>query len=456
MSSYAQHYLYGSLDNDADLLRLAKKIAWRYNPVATRLLSTYKLPDVFAKLERDFRKASRVIQGVRTFVPPPTAAWLNRLPTALEQIAGSVRTHLASWDEGHQEVACLTNISRLVYDELLAVRSQWKGCEILWKKDRLVVPIGKIYLPDPDSNDLDEIYIGDFKLTICYKSFRQEESHLLDDLTAESLQAIQVGDVRLIDHGKPVLEEGYPHPHVNADGQVCFGDRLEPVLKMWNVFGLFDVICATVEALKSYNPSDKYEAVEKWRKFDTWAICEECKDRYTPPLECGCHICADCTSLCGNLGCLADCPQCHTFARCTECRCRHCEDHATACQACGNDVCLSCAHNCEGCGESFCGSCLRSCSTCGDQFCESCVTSETHHDCVNDQEDEDDDENDEASEVDEDGNESGAANASGADDEEADAAGPSETQADREADSDVLSASVSEGEVCLSSPESGS
>lgn len=436
------------LNHESVCLRLARKIIRRVSLGNVRSLSRLGLEEPLERLAKLLRAATA---RIRLYDQLPSSRKrlfhkLNQAHMLAVSVSAGLGSQLTMASQDHAETEALpVSMSRFVYEEIKAIADRWPDSRVEWRDQRIVVTLGAIHLCEPDDPD-ESVYIGDFEILLSYEHFLRDRVEAIDAILPRNLEVRQRGAVRRIHKSKPVLpdDEGSLHPHVSDDGSVCFGKRLPYVLKMFNSLALYEVLATTEELLKSYNSEDAYEFVADWKTFANMDVCQGCKSGYCEPIKCGHFICDECMKYCDNHGCNHQCPECHSFTKCSECSDRYCEEHMYSCSNCCESVCPSCIIGCEDCGESVCRGCTQACANdCDVRVCCGC-----DHDCPNEPDpkpEEDEDDNDEEETDDEESVTELAGNT--------DSPAPSENET---ANADLLAVGVSEGEVCLSPSEPGS
>ena len=178
--------------------------------------------------------------------------------------------------------------------------------------------------------------------------------------------------------------DGYPHPHVNSDGNPCLGNIGGPLAQLLGEGEHAQAIVLLLEFLRSYNPDNPYIRLERWDpdwedEDDRW---ERCYD------EASFSDCATCDDW--------DCShregaehRCYEYADTDDCiACAACERHRNAIESCRST-----------CDPEDCVTCDQECTYAGDEGAchevhdgERCVDCH-NHDCNHYREEDDDDEN---------------------------------------------------------------
>ena len=145
--------------------------------------------------------------------------------------------------------------------------------------------------------------------------------------------------------------DGYPHPHVNSDGNPCLGNIGGSLAQLLGEGEHAQAIALLLEFLRSYNPDNPYIRLERWDpdwedEDDRW---ERCYD------EASFSDCATCDDW--------DCPhregaesRCYDNTDTDDCiACAGCERHRDAIESCHNNSdpedCVTCDQDCTYAGD---------------------------------------------------------------------------------------------------------
>jgi len=147
------------------------------------------------------------------------------------------------------------------------------------------------------------------------------------------------------------VQNGYAHPHVSDSGSPCLGNMAPVIAKALGMGDLVGALTTILEFLRSYNPHDAYQRIERWDPEweDDDDRFESCYDNSST------HDCA----VCGEEGCpFRDGAEarCYEFVELSDCiACGDCGYRETAMSACHEDrgpqVCVECDQSCDWAGD---------------------------------------------------------------------------------------------------------
>lgn len=184
---------------------------------------------------------------------------------------------------------------------------------------------------------------------------------------------------------KPVLFNGYYHPHLNQKGQVCWGTAISSVTNRLIEGDYKTVFSVLYSILTNYNQNSPYVTIQQLQSIQPnskpgW-LPELCKGCEKPQEDCEC--CENCEKLKSECHC-ETCPVCERmYENGLECDCcQECERIGEECEACsvcshhGNCAC------CQRCERSVCISVPCPVQSCGEMLGHDCW--EAHcKDCMN-------------------------------------------------------------------------
>ena len=153
---------------------------------------------------------------------------------------------------------------------------------------------------------------------------------------------------------------GYPHPHVNDNSEICLGNVSAGLTRLLGEFEIYGALELLHKFIHEYNEGDAYQKIQFWNDPD---YCEE-SDEYERCRESGSYgrVCLDC----GDDSCpyyenaLEECIENMTFENCVMCRDR-CSSGLELLQECHEENpqnCMTCSYqtcpfykDAEGCHE---------------------------------------------------------------------------------------------------------
>ena len=213
---------------------------------------------------------------------------------------------------------------RLVYDELVAVRTEFAEFTFDLPDETVTVYTDEITLEGID--------LGRFEIR---------------------LQGRELGGTPYIiipeSPHYPSSRSDVPHPHVLGE-RLCEGDASAPLAHALRTGRFSDYFQIIQQTLASYNSESPYVSLSAWYG----ANCHACGDQVSDDDES--YYCEDCeATVCA--GCSRSC------------------DH------CGHSGCDACLPNCPGCGSGNCSSCLKRCDGCSKLRCPDCLTNSLCEEC---------------------------------------------------------------------------
>ena len=225
---------------------------------------------------------------------------------------------------------------------------------------------------------------------------------------------------------KPIYHQNskHYHPHVDKDGEVCFGESIDSIMRAHRENSIFEIFLTLYNLLTTYNAGSPYANLDTWigstcdhcgtnnrdSSMETCNICEDnvcpkCRNLYSENGE-DAYICLTCSTEQKN-----QCPgsknypnhTCSNFInntvqeRCSICmamddlfelrqkeekECVVCqkkieEGETYKCQSCGKaNFCSNCArlNTCEFCRKTYCPECSSVCSNCSTPTHKDCLT----------------------------------------------------------------------------------
>ncbi len=201
---------------------------------------------------------------------------------------------------------------------------------------------------------------------------------------------IAKGDITINNNTNPVND--FPHPHVDMDGHVCWGNIGSGIYKMLGqneVYGLLELIH---KFLYEYNSESPYQKIEYWNpdyceEDDSYSRCRENSYGYT------CVQCSDSDCPWYN-GANEECAEDATLEYCTSCqyRCSYGDEMISDCfEENGPLRCMACGYNscpnyfnedeCHDVNSEECESCkIVGCKHIGDENGETVAAGVQHND----------------------------------------------------------------------------
>ena len=289
---------------------------------------------------------------------------LDRMLTATERGWHSAAEHLG-WELRTRLTECQTRINsglrvlssgafcqpsptqRLVYDELVAVRTEFAEFSFDLPDETVTVFTDEITLEGID--------LGRFEIR---------------------LQGRELGGTPYIiipeSPHYPSSRSDVPHPHVLGE-RLCEGDASAPLAHALRTGRFSDFFQIIWQTLSTYNSESPYVSLSAWYGVNCHA--------------CGGHVSDDDESY-----------------YCEECEASVCSDCSRSCQHCGNSGCDACLPNCPECSSDCCSFCLKRCDGCSKLRCPDCLTDqlceECHAEAATDQETDDETADEEVSDLD--------------------------------------------------------
>jgi len=121
---------------------------------------------------------------------------------------------------------------------------------------------------------LEDVELGDYKISL--------------ELSSLEIDVENIGNTKSYD--------GYPHPHVSSDGEICWGDAPRRVFDVLNRANPFEILFCVADFLKtSYTPGGAYRRLEDWHgdgEEDSW-FCDFCEARHPDDDSCP-QYCGEC------------------------------------------------------------------------------------------------------------------------------------------------------------------
>jgi hypothetical protein len=248
-------------------------------------------------------------------------------------------------------------------EEIIIITKAWE--KVSFRDDILSVLVTGVSLEDENET----VSLGDFWVHL-------DLTHPLGSPNVESVDKIE-------------SENGFYHPHVSGDDELCGGDgdllmnealcqgRLEDyfriaeaVLRTYNSNSPHENLC---EWSNPSHEGDNYcDRCEKWRDGDSTYYCEGCDRTYCENCDlgggCVCNECGEWR--CGE--CSSSCKACRETS-CYGCNENHCIYCLDSCISCNNHCCESCTQSCTNCGDVTCNDCMETCESCEDNCCSECI-----------------------------------------------------------------------------------
>ena len=167
--------------------------------------------------------------------------------------------------------------------------------------------------------------------------------------------------------------EGYPHPHVAADGTPCLGNIGATVAQLLGEGEHFQLVTTLLEFLRSYNPDNPYLRIERWdpkwkdeedryescydnASLSDCATCDDhdCPNRDEAQSRCYEHTdtddCITCAACDRHSDAINHCRDQHEFHECVDCEleCIHAGDEEACYEAHAGEECTNCPNeNCN-------------------------------------------------------------------------------------------------------------
>jgi hypothetical protein len=303
---------------DPLLWRLAGRLAAHIAPLARRTLDIDLAP-------RSMDTARQLLDQLHTVTK---RGWHS----AAEHLAMRLRTQLTDCQTriraGWQALSSGTlrqqlPTQRLVYDELVAVRTEFADFTFDLPDETISVTTEEI--------TLEGVYLGCFEIRLQGRELKGTPYIII----AESPHP-------------PAGRSDVPHPHVLGE-RLCEGEASAPLAHALRTGRFSDYFQIIQQTLASYNSESPYVSLDDWDGTDCHA--------------CGGHVSDDESYYCD--GCEA--------TVCSECsrNCRHC----------GSSGCDACLPSCPICSEDCCSSCLTRCEGCSKLRCPDCLTNQLCEDC---------------------------------------------------------------------------
>ena len=205
-----------------------------------------------------------------------------------------------------------------------------------------------ISLPDHDGNMVD---LGAFDVSIQMRGLRQFSESLSIANNREGLAWAGTNSSPAI----PIVftptepntsHDGYDHPHVNNEGEMCFGSESHSIRMMIGRGWISDVLSISLSALESYVPEDSYVRLDNWNEGERCYSCDDLYDRDNSGSHCNqCEnqLCDDCSRWCESCDEHIYCPA--HYRRCESCRLYIGECCLVACPQCDRlSFCATCEY----------------------------------------------------------------------------------------------------------------
>lgn len=246
---------------------------------------------------------------------------LNRqLHSRLNECQSSIQKSLHALSSG---ILRQPPTQRLVYDELVAVRSDFAEFSFDLPDETVTVYTDEITLED--------IYLGRFEIRLQGRNLGGTPYLVIPESPHYSNSRSDV-----------------PHPHVLGD-RLCEGDASGPLAHALRTGRLSDYFQIIQQTLSSYNSDSPYVSLDAWYGAD-------------------CHACG---------GHASDDDSCY----CDSCDATVCSDCSRCCSRCGHSGCDSCLPQCPECCDGYCSNCLKRCTSCSKVRCVDCLTNQLCEAC---------------------------------------------------------------------------